>query len=605
MATLLHVLPQPKHQAREVVKVVQEEDAAPSFKEPPPYGKRKGFVPHSIEDFGDGGAFPEILVNQYPLDMGRKDKSQSKAMITLQVDADGSVRYDAIARQGMRKDQVVFSRYSDLVEKDASEASLARPSKEEEEKIAEKTRAALGQVVANKLAAAQPTNVPGTKMEEPVFIRYTPSQQNSAHNSGAKQRVIRLQEMPKDPMEPPRFKHKRMPGGPPSPPPPVMHSPPRKVTAEDQANWKIPPCVSNWKNIKGYTIPLDKRLAADGRGLLEVQVNDKFSKLAESLQVAERTARKEIEMRAKMLGATARKAKEAKEEELRALAARARAQATGPAREREEEAYGETGAGAEGEEEEDLTEKDAREELRRDRKRDIQRDMRMESMKDRNKASKRSVRDQDRDVSEKIALGQKVGANKDTMFDQRLFNQTEGVGSGFNRDESSYDVYSKPLFKATSQQYMYRGPKGDEEDVSEEQANDNVKKILEKTSSKFAPDRGFKGAEASGQSRSKPVAFEKQDSADPFGLGELLTEAKGGKRNLDGLGRSGGMAARAGGTSGNADDYRGHNAHSKAPQFEESRDSRSSRDDRDRERDRGSKRRDREDDDRGSKRARY
>jgi hypothetical protein len=39
------------------------------------------------------------------------------------------------------------------------------------------------------------------------------------------------------------------------------------VTAEDQANWKIPPCISNWKNAKGYTIPLDKRLAADGRGL--------------------------------------------------------------------------------------------------------------------------------------------------------------------------------------------------------------------------------------------------------------------------------------------------------------------------------------------------
>jgi len=38
----------------------------------------------------------------------------------------------------------------------------------------------------------------------------------------------------------------------------------------DQQAWKIPPCISNWKNVGGYTIPLDKRLAADGRGL---QVN--------------------------------------------------------------------------------------------------------------------------------------------------------------------------------------------------------------------------------------------------------------------------------------------------------------------------------------------
>ena len=39
---------------------------------------------------------------------------------------------------------------------------------------------------------------------------------------------------------------------------------------KEQQEWKIPPCISNWKNARGYTIPLDKRLAADGRGL---QVN--------------------------------------------------------------------------------------------------------------------------------------------------------------------------------------------------------------------------------------------------------------------------------------------------------------------------------------------
>lgn len=39
-----------------------------------------------------------------------------------------------------------------------------------------------------------------------VSQRYTPSQQGVAFNSGAKQRVIRMVEMQKDPMEPPRFK---------------------------------------------------------------------------------------------------------------------------------------------------------------------------------------------------------------------------------------------------------------------------------------------------------------------------------------------------------------------------------------------------------------
>jgi len=49
-----------------------------------------------------------------------------------------------------------------------------------------------------------------------------------------------------------------------------------------KADWKIPPCISNWKNIKGYTIPLDKRLAADGRNLQEVQISDNFAKLSEA-----------------------------------------------------------------------------------------------------------------------------------------------------------------------------------------------------------------------------------------------------------------------------------------------------------------------------------
>lgn len=53
--------------------------------------------------------------------------------------------------------------------------------------------------------------------------------------------------------------------GPDEPPVPILHSPQRKVTVQDQKDWKIPPCISNWKNARGYTIPLEMRLAADGR----------------------------------------------------------------------------------------------------------------------------------------------------------------------------------------------------------------------------------------------------------------------------------------------------------------------------------------------------
>ena len=72
-------------------------------------------------------------------------------------------------------------------------------------------------------------------------------------------------DMPKDFLEPPKLKHKRILKAFGSPPIPLMHSPPRPPTMQDQLDWKVPPCISNWTNSKGYTTPLDKRLAADGR----------------------------------------------------------------------------------------------------------------------------------------------------------------------------------------------------------------------------------------------------------------------------------------------------------------------------------------------------
>lgn len=130
-----------------------------------------------------------------------------------------------------------------------------------------------------------------------------------------------------------------------------MHSPTRKVTVKEQQEWKIPPCISNWKNAKGYTIPLDKRLAADGRGLqqviwffllgyylsvsicffflLQVHINEKFAKLAESLYIADHKARESVELRAQLQKKQAQKEKEKKEDTLRQLAQQVREERAG------------------------------------------------------------------------------------------------------------------------------------------------------------------------------------------------------------------------------------------------------------------------------------
>ncbi|NXA10050.1 SNW1 protein, partial [Pelecanoides urinatrix] len=485
-----------------------------SRREPPPYGYRKGWIPRVLEDFGDGGAFPEIHVAQYPLDMGRKKKMSNA--LAVQVDAEGKIKYDAIARQGQSKDKVIYSKYTDLVPKEVmnvDDPELQRPDEEAIREITEKTRAALEKSVSQKVAAAMPVRA-ADKLAPAQYIRYTPSQQGVAFNSGAKQRVIRMVEMQKDPMEPPRFKiNKKIPRGPPSPPAPVMHSPSRKMTVKEQQEWKIPPCISNWKNAKGYTIPLDKRLAADGRGLQTVHINENFAKLAEALYIADRKAREAVEMRAQVERKMAQKEKEKHEEKLREMAQKAR----------------ERRAGIKTHVEKEDGEARERDEIRHDRRKERQHDRNLS----RAAPDKRSKlqRNENRDISEVIALGvPNPRPSNEIQYDQRLFNQTKGMDSGFAGGEDEiYNVYDQPWRSGKDMaQNIYRPSKNVDKDMYGDDLEARIK------TNRFVPDKEFSNSDRNtrGRGRDGPVQFEE----DPFGLDKFLEEAKqhgGSKRPSD------------------------------------------------------------------------
>ncbi|XP_041258953.1 SNW domain-containing protein 1 [Onychostruthus taczanowskii] len=485
-----------------------------SRREPPPYGYRKGWIPRVLEDFGDGGAFPEIHVAQYPLDMGRKKKMSNA--LAVQVDAEGKIKYDAIARQGQSKDKVIYSKYTDLVPKEVmnvDDPELQRPDEEAIREITEKTRAALEKSVSQKVAAAMPVRA-ADKLAPAQYIRYTPSQQGVAFNSGAKQRVIRMVEMQKDPMEPPRFKiNKKIPRGPPSPPAPVMHSPSRKMTVKEQQEWKIPPCISNWKNAKGYTIPLDKRLAADGRGLQTVHINENFAKLAEALYIADRKAREAVEMRAQVERKMAQKEKEKHEEKLREMAQKAR----------------ERRAGIKTHVEKEDGEARERDEIRHDRRKERQHDRNLS----RAAPDKRSKlqRNENRDISEVIALGvPNPRPSNEIQYDQRLFNQSKGMDSGFAGGEDEiYNVYDQPWRSGKDMaQNIYRPSKNMDKDMYGDDLEARIK------TNRFVPDKEFSNSDRNtrGRGRDGPVQFEE----DPFGLDKFLEEAKqhgGSKRPSD------------------------------------------------------------------------
>lgn len=504
---------------------------------PPAYGSRAGWRPRSAEDYGDGGAFPEIPVAQYPLDMGRKASSTSNAL-AVQVDAEGKVKYDAIARQGHNDKRIVHASFKDLIplrqRADVGEISLERPSEEQVAEQTEKTKEALATLVSGAVAAQKPKNVKGIKRNEPTYVRYTPANQ-MGDTTRKNDRIMKIVERQADPFEPPKHKHKKIPRGPPSPPPPVMHSPPRKLTAEDQEAWKIPPPVSNWKNPKGYTVPLDKRLAADGRGLQDVTINDKFAQFAEALFTADRHAREEVKQRSAMQQKLAEKERMQKEEQLRKLAQKAREeQSMSKRRPSRARSYsGSSGSSYSRSDSDDDEAAKERERMRRERMQEHEKKFRQSRMGTERKIQM-IAREQNRDISEKVALGlAKPTQSAETMYDSRLFNQTSGFDTGFNEDQA----YDKPLFAAQDAISSIYKPRANVDDEDDEEAGGKEYEKIAK-SNRFEvlgkAKEGFKGA-ADAEQREGPVQFEKDvpntAAADPFEIDKMISEVTGGTKD--------------------------------------------------------------------------
>eukprot|EP01026_Neomeris_dumetosa_P041471 TRINITY_DN34379_c0_g1_i12.p1 TRINITY_DN34379_c0_g1~~TRINITY_DN34379_c0_g1_i12.p1 ORF type:complete len:564 (+),score=115.21 TRINITY_DN34379_c0_g1_i12:181-1692(+) len=501
--------------------------------------------------------------------MGKQGVKKSGKTLSLTVAEDGTVSYDAIIKYGRDPNEVVYTKHKDLVPKVdllLQDEDEGRPDQEEIDKVKQETEEALSKIVTTRLSNAQPTSIP-KQPKGPEYIKYTPSQTGQNYNSGAAARVIQMHEMPVDPLEPPKFRHKKVPRASGEPPVPVQHSPPRPLTKQDHEDWKIPPCISNWKNPKGYTIPLDKRLAADGRGLQDVQINDRFAQLAEALYAADWTARQEIETFNRMQRELQLREKEKKEKELRELAAKARMERLGGQRGTHPPQPEAGGARSQGDgegvggqrnppsprrnglsresyqqedeyqdrerdreknryvnedEEEVQYEREQRlkrDEIRADRKRERDRERRLEQREAHGYKRSKLTRDRERDISEKIALGQ---ARVDTglQYDSRLFNQEAGLSSGFMGDDA-YTVYDKPLFQ-DKQNILKPNTRADADVYGD--AGVGVSGV---NSDKFKADRGFKGVEEADGRTGGPVQFEKPDVEDPFGLESLLRDVRG------------------------------------------------------------------------------
>lgn len=436
----------------------------------------------------------------------------------------------------------MLAKYENLVSKNNKPtiSNISKPGFDILDKTTQETKAALERVLSGKIKSK--TVVGGANIQcgnggDAKFIRYTPSLQgvNGIANlndptSASSQRIIRLTELPKDPLEPVKFKHKRIPRDAGEEPVPVMHSPPRKLTLKDQQDFKIPPCISNWKNAKGYTIPLEMRLSADGRNMRDFTVSEKFSKFADVLYITEKQARQEIEERNRIQESIKMVDTLKKEKELREAAREAREKKMAMAvsnissvnTTKTEET--EVMLGNKRQTDEELEQmKIERNQLRNMRKKEIEQERKLEMNVHRKAKDKINPRDEDRDVSEKIALGQAQPTSRDNMIDARLYNQIAGMDSGF-KDEEDYDLYDKPLFADRTSASIYKNIKAGSSIDDEYGSNDNSldsKKLMQKIHQR---GKMFEGADISSSQGGRPIEFEKTN--EEYGLNDSHVSKK-------------------------------------------------------------------------------
>jgi SNW domain-containing protein 1 len=191
---------------------------------------------------------------------------------------------------------------------------------------------------------------------------------------------------------------------------------------------------------------------------------------------------------------------------------------------------------------EDNEEARERDRIRREKRQERERELKLNNMGTEQRA-KMLMREQNRDISEKIALGlAKPSTNKESMLDSRLFNR-ESYSSSFGRADS-YNLYDKPLFQGSSAAAAIYKPRGNNAD-DEAYGGGTTEGITDALQNdRFALGTAkFEGASEQPE-REGPVQFEKDVSlsaaqvADPFGLTQFMDDAKKGTKRA-GLDTSG------------------------------------------------------------------
>ena len=261
----------------------------------------------SLQMFADGGAFAHIHVPQYPLNMGDTNNQVSNT-IQLQVDANGNRNFDAIIKQKLNSNKVSssflallkssfpcldcvlqlrrfitkrnswrWSKSSKTIRRRYERSKFCHnrhdlfdtnfchlenrknPSSSRSTSIIESVRGSTGSICRETSTCSIYSIHTFTTRSCIQFRCQTTYHSNGrstkrSHGTTSIQVSANSRSIVVLSISISSYRiNKKLPRGPPSPPVPILHSPTRKVTVKEQQDWKIPPCISNWKNAKVCT----------------------------------------------------------------------------------------------------------------------------------------------------------------------------------------------------------------------------------------------------------------------------------------------------------------------------------------------------------------
>jgi len=152
-------------------------------------------------------------------------------------------------------------------------------------------------------------------------------------------------------------------------------------------------------------------------------------------------------------------------------------------------------------------------------------------------------REEDRDISERIALGQVAQATgQEAQYDARLFNQSAGMDSGYHGgSDEKCALYDKPLFADRSQAGIYKFDKDrmDQHEgkfghiqtknfqgAAEPGGDDDEPRGRRNVPVEFEADDGQPSSSAPERGRQRSRSRRRAADDDDFGLDGLLEETK-------------------------------------------------------------------------------